>query len=403
MDTVIDATAVVAPYKVDTSRGTLRGDVSAQWFTRAADQRYLSLDTLFEAVARRRDTSFEEVAGAGLVQFRGSEEDPLALSALLPSGQVLSPTHYAFGQMCQLAKMGRATDIFRSQPGWLAGLNLTYGLSRNVRENSVKLYGDHERQELRAATGPDYGRIFDADLVEMVRKVTGNGTGDTRWKVPGIMNWANSTYNPYVDVTTETTTLFASDRDVFLFLVDDTHPIEIGKLANGDPDLVFRGFYAQNSEVGSKSLKIATFWLRAVCQNRNLWGTEDFQELTIIHSKHGMGRFAREAERTLTTYAESQPTKLLAGIAAAKEAVVAKDDEDRVKFLTADSLGFSLKRAQAIVAQHEREEGHPPETVWDMVQGMTAFARTIPNQDNRIEVERLAARVMDRAARHAMA
>jgi hypothetical protein len=33
-----------------------------------------------------------------------------------------------------------------------------------------------------------------------------------------------------VDVTKDTTTLYASDRDVFLFLVDDTNPIEAGRL-----------------------------------------------------------------------------------------------------------------------------------------------------------------------------
>jgi hypothetical protein len=38
------------------------------------------------------------------------------------------------------------------------------------------------------------------------------------------------THNPLVDVTKDTTTLYASDRDVFLFLVDDTHPIEAGRL-----------------------------------------------------------------------------------------------------------------------------------------------------------------------------
>ena len=45
-----------------------------------------------------------------------------------------------------------------------------------------------------------------------------------------------------VDGGADTTTLYASDRDVFLFLVDDTHPIEAGRLPNGEPDLYFRGF-----------------------------------------------------------------------------------------------------------------------------------------------------------------
>jgi hypothetical protein len=46
-----------------------------------------------------------------------------------------------------------------------------------------------------------------------------------------------------------------------------------------------RGFYCWNSEVGSKTLGIASFYLRAVCMNRNLWGVENFEQITIRHSK----------------------------------------------------------------------------------------------------------------------
>ena len=66
-------------------------------------------------------------------------------------------------------------------------------------------------------TGPDYGRIWDHELVAAVMTIAGNGTGDTRWKVPGVLDWATMTHNPFVDVTKDTTTLYASDRDVFLF------------------------------------------------------------------------------------------------------------------------------------------------------------------------------------------
>jgi hypothetical protein len=44
-------------------------------------------------------------------------------------------------------------------------------------------------------------------------------------------------------LTKDTTTLYATDRDVFPFLVDDTNPIEARRLADGSPDLYFRGFY----------------------------------------------------------------------------------------------------------------------------------------------------------------
>src|SRR3954464_4873541 len=89
--------------------------------------------------------------------------------------------------------------------------------------------------------------------------------------------------------------LYASDRDVFVFLVDDLNPIEAGRLPDGSPDLYFRGFYAWNSEVGSRTLGISSFFLRAVCQNRTLWGVEQFEELTIRHSKYAASRFAAEA------------------------------------------------------------------------------------------------------------
>ena len=44
--------------------------------------------------------------------------------------------------------------------------------------------------------------------------------------------------------------------------------------AKGEPDLMFLGFFAQNSEVGSATMRVASFYLRAVCQNRCLWGVE---------------------------------------------------------------------------------------------------------------------------------
>jgi len=86
-----------------------------------------------------------------------------------------------------------------------------------------------------------------------------------------------------------------------------TNPIEAGRLPDGSPDLYFRGFYCWNSEVGSKTLGIASFYLRAVCMNRNLWGVENFEEITIRHSKFAAQRFAHEAAPALTSFANSSP------------------------------------------------------------------------------------------------
>ena len=91
---------------------------------------------------------------------------------------------------------------------------------------------ENGRVELRAVTGSGYGRTFDHELVAAVQCIAGNGTGDTRLKVPGVLDWSTGIYNPPQD----TTTLYASDRDVFLFLVDDLNPIEAGRLPDGSPN-----------------------------------------------------------------------------------------------------------------------------------------------------------------------
>jgi hypothetical protein len=69
------------------------------------------------------------------------------------------------------------------------------------------LEAEDGRVELRAVTGPDYGRIRNHELVGAVMKIAGGGTGDTRWKVPGILDGATMRHNPFADVTKDTTTL----------------------------------------------------------------------------------------------------------------------------------------------------------------------------------------------------
>ena len=214
--------------------------------------------------------------------------------------------------------------------------------------------------------------------------------------MPGVLDWSTGIYNPQVDITKDTTTLYASDRDVFLFLVDDLNPIEAGILPDGSPDLYFRGFYCWNSEVGAKTLGIASFYLRAVCQNRNLWGVEDFQEIKIRHSKYAASRFAHEAAPALTRFANSSPAPFIDGIRAAREKIVARTDQDRTDFLR--KRGFSKTAATTIIDTVLTEEGRPPESIFDFVQGITAVARNKPQQDARLEMETRAKTLLESAA-----
>jgi len=382
-------------YKVDLSRGERVGRVSSEWFSRPADERYLSLNELMDSVRRRAERSRTRVVESALIHVEASRSEAERLSLFLPGSDTpVTPTHWSFGQLA--SHVGAPASYLRQLPAALAGINLQYGLSSNRAEQIKTLETDTGRLELRAVTGPDYGRIFDRELVEAVQRIAGNGTGDTRWKVPGVLDWSTGVYNPRVDITKDSTTLYASDRDVFLFLVDDLNPIEAGRLSDGSPDLYFRGFYCWNSEVGAKTLGMASFYLRAVCQNRNLWGVEDFEEITIRHSKYAASRFAHEAAPALLNFANSSPMPFVNGIKAARERLVATTDEDRTDFLR--RRGFSKAETGKIIDTVLAEEGRPPESIFDFVQGITAVARDKPHQDARLDMEAKAKKLLDRAA-----
>ena len=103
-------------------------------------------------------------------------------------------------------------------------------------------------------------------------------------------------YDALAPVTMDTTTLFASDRDIFVFLVHDLHPIKIGTVVNpgpgrrgrpGLPRLLRHQFGGGNS-----ALKIAVFYLRAICCNRIMWGVEGFEEISIRACGKPRGRGA---------------------------------------------------------------------------------------------------------------
>ena len=200
------------------------------------------------------------------------------------------------------------------------------------------------------------------------------------------------THNPFVEVTKDTTTLYASDRDVFLFLVDDTHPIEAGRLPNGDPDLYFRGFYCWNSEVGSKTLGIASFFLRAVCMNRNIWGARISRR-----SRSGTASSPRTASRIRPPRRwRASPTVRRAPSSAASGPRASRSWRARTR--TAETFlrrrGFSKPETEKIIATVLTEEGRPPESVFDFVQGITALARTKPHQDARLELEARRAKLL---------
>jgi hypothetical protein len=74
---------------------------------------------------------------------------------------------------------------------------------------------------------------------------------------------------------------------------------------------------------------------------------------------------------------------------------VARSDEEQDVFLR--KRGFSKSETAKIVETVLHEEGRPPESLFDFVQGITALARGKAHQDARLELEGRARRLLERA------
>lgn len=357
---------------------------SHQWSSRPDDQRFVNLNDLYDVVASSRQNSREKIVSSRRLEFRPTEADPRwGLEVVGQNGTPATPTHWSFGQLAQLS--GAPAGYLRSLPAPIAADALNFGLkfNREIEDVGVLLTRSGDEIEMRAATGPRYGRIWNEDIVKALLDRFGDGvTGD--WRVPGEFGKA-------VQVTKDNTTIYGSDRDIFVFLADETHRINVPDRRNGHSGSMARGFFVWNSEVGSQSIGMATFLFDYVCCNRIVWGAEQVKEVRIRHTVSAPDRWLEEVTPILVEYANSSAKPVEDTIKAAQARKIDKLDE----FL---GKRFSAREVSAFKTAHEAEEGRPIETLWDVVTGATAYAKNIKHQDNRVDLERKAGKLLDLVA-----
>jgi hypothetical protein len=103
-------------YKVEASRGERIGRVSSEWFSRPADERYLSPSELFTGVRGRSDKSRTRTVESAAIRVEASRDDPERLMLGLPgSDRPISMTHWSFSQ---LASLVGAPVAYSLRPAW---------------------------------------------------------------------------------------------------------------------------------------------------------------------------------------------------------------------------------------------------------------------------------------------
>lgn len=362
---------------------------SREWASRPSDERFLDLPSMESHFQGVRDASKALVVSSRKLHAEPADGDAIkGLVVTGPNGHPVTPTNWSFGQLAMLS--GAPAGYLRSLPSPIAADCINYGLQykRDVEDVGVLLQKTDTPDVpsvLRAVTGPRYGRVWNLDVIRAIISRFGDGrTGDFR--VPGE-------FGVDVDVTKTNTTLYASDRDCFVFLADERNRIEVPNRRDGKPGLLARGFFIWNSEVGSTTLGISTFLFDYACSNRTVWGAQDINELRIRHTVSAPDRFIDEVAPALESYSNSSTRSITEAIENARSKRLNGDDLD--KFLTER---FSKSMASQLKAIHELEEGRPIENLWDVNTAVTAKARSIPYQDERVALEREGGRILKLAA-----
>lgn len=351
---------------------------SRQWSSRPADERFSSLADLRARVALQRHRAVE-ADGVPLrslrTEARGDEVVVLG-DQNVPSRM----THWSFGQMCRA--VSAPAGYLRQLPAGLASQNLNNGLARADKDRREQLLfernGDHL---LRGFTTDVYKRVWNLDVVDAVATLCSSQP----WWQPAPAAFDGSRG------------LYASDEDVFMFMVDNDRRI-FEKQDGG----LSRGFMVSNSEVGKSSFWLMTFFYEYVCGNHRVWGASGVREFRIPHVGNADRKVFAALGYELRKYAGSS----------------AAEDEQRIERAHQHQLGASkenvvdavwsmpkrpqvltqslIERAYDRAEQMEQRYGSP-RSAWGFTGGLTELAREEPNGDDRVAIDRAAGAVLKMA------
>jgi hypothetical protein len=354
--------------------------------TRPQDERFASLSDLLQSTLTRRKGSVEvDMSKDDFTKVRASVTDE-GLIAL--GGHALNA--WTAQQLCQ--RVSAPYGYLRKLPVDLTAACLNQGLINhlsddvNHRDTSLLIApgSGTQNSRLRAITSTSYTRIWDHEVVAMLMEHA-VGFGPPRlFGQEGTEGKSGSG-------------LYAGDRDMFAFMVNEDDRIEI---PGGDS--LGRGFFVWNSEVGASSYGFMTFLFNEVCCNHIVWGAAEIQEVKVRHVGKAREVFAQfpKALETLRLRGGQMREQELILQAMAMEFGTGKTtvQEDLAKHAAKQKVKLTQTEVAAALDMAVQEESlHPgtsPHSLWGVVQGLTAYARDIPFAEKRVDVETRAGKLL---------
>jgi hypothetical protein len=322
-------------------------------FRRREDEFFPDIGTLFEHCRKEKENATDRWQLPQTLE-PCVDEGTLRLKAGTDGAFLMND--WSFSQLCRLAEVAKDT-INRLSPE-TAARALAETLPSRARPTQV-LTGDGL---VRSIHGTNYTRLWNADLLSMVREFAVD-------------------FGPPPRAFNGGTGLYAGEQDLFVFLIDP------GGWAEVEGEAFAPGFFVWNSEVGRRSLGISTFWFQQICQNHIVWDATEVVEFTAKHTSK-VTESLSEMRRILEGLVERRDARRDSFSRVVRRAMKEKlgdDAEEVLKALGRHGIPSGVGR-QAV----KLVEGKGRFTLFSLVDAITKLAREIPNAGDRTELDQKA-------------
>jgi len=356
-----------------------------EYYRRPADERYASPESLVQFSQARKAACREVSYNAKDLRIL-----PIADNGTIGRVQLASPkgvaelTPWSHGQLCRM--VGAPAAYIRSLPATVAADALNYGLRTTAAGSTAVILGQlgDAGVTARAITSESYGRLYDADLLAPIV----NTLGQHGWTTPPT--WDGTPGGAY-----------ASDRDSFLLLCKGGSIVNDPSVRSGNGQM-YRALMVRNSEVGAAAAVIQRVLYQFVCGNHMLWGAIIDK---TYRRRHVGSKVLRDVLREVGTIARTWIDRP----ASADETIirhlldteVAHTREACIDELMA--MGATRVQATEAYATCEQSFDASPRSFWGLSQGLTRSSQTAGYQDQRLEMDQLAAALLRKGTRSLVA
>lgn len=378
-----------------------------QWKTRPLDERFKSTLEMHKACGEYRQIARESCVKPSQIRVTASGDE------LLLEGRAGVPAtlcHWSMGQLSQRA--GAPAGYLRELPATLAAQNINHGLkelSDQSNDDISLLFHQNGSLVLRAATSEKYERVWNNEITQlilMLQQMNPNLTNPLAYKIiePGKKGeW------PKFSTEMEPAGLYASDHDMFAFLVDEKSNID------GSGAGLNRGFFMWNSEVGAKSFGIMSFLYDRVCGNNIVWGAKGVKKICFRHTGNARDSFVKlsNAAKYFLQQDNKETEKMIVGASSfvlgeSRQEVIdvlftkidrnmpekTKEVAKMIRPLKGPELTQKIVEQALDVSEKRTDRYGNPYTLWGVVSGLTEASQFSGYNDQRTKIDEAAGELL---------